>query len=98
VLLLIDDKAGRDAAKKLNIPVTGLIGVLIAAKANGLLANVGQAIEELRNNGYWLSNEVMHVAKRLSGEEQQVSLRLHLWIILLKERRIEEPGGCSSRL
>jgi predicted nucleic acid-binding protein len=53
----------------LDIPTTGLTGILLMAKEKGLLENVGQIIEELRNNGYWLSNEVVDTAKRLAGEK-----------------------------
>mgnify|MGYP001050441779 CR=1 FL=1 len=68
ILLLLDDRAGRQIAEKLNIPTTGLVGVLFLAKERGLITSVGQPIEELRNSGYWLSNEVMKIAKRLAGE------------------------------
>lgn len=69
VLLLLDDRAGRQVTEKLNIPTTGLIGLLLLAKEKGLVENVGSLIEELRNNGYWLSDEVMDVARRLAGEK-----------------------------
>ncbi|MFH0811761.1 MAG: DUF3368 domain-containing protein [Pseudomonadota bacterium] len=67
-LLLLDDRAGRQVAEKLNIPTIGLIGLLLLAKEKGLVENVGALIRELRNNGYWLSDEVMDVARRLAGE------------------------------
>lgn len=68
ILLLLDDRAGRAVAKKLNIPTMGLVTFLLLAKERGLVANIGQLIEELRNKGYWLSDEVIEVAKRLAGE------------------------------
>lgn len=40
VLLLIDDKAGRNAVSRLNIPVTGTIGILLMAKEKGWLTDV----------------------------------------------------------
>lgn len=67
-ILLLDDRAGRAVAKKLNIPTMGLVALLLLAKERGLVANIGQLIEELRNKGYWLSDEVIEVAKRLAGE------------------------------
>ena len=67
-ILLIDDRAGRQAAEKLNIKITGLIGVLLLAKKRGLIKSVVEVIEELRSNGYWLSNRVVEIAKQLSGE------------------------------
>ena len=68
VILLIDDRAGRQAAEKLNIKITGLVGVLLMAKEKGLIKSVVDVIEEIRNNGYWLSNSLVDIAKQLSGE------------------------------
>ena len=68
VLLLMDDRAGREAAHKLGIPVTGLVGLLIRLKEKKIIQNVGLLIEELRENNYWLSDEIVRVAKRLAGE------------------------------
>jgi len=68
VILLIDDRAGRQAAEKLNIRITGLVGVLLMAKERGLIKNIVDVIEEIRSNGYWLSNNLVDLAKQLSGE------------------------------
>jgi predicted nucleic acid-binding protein len=68
VLLLIDDRAGRQAADKFNIPKTGLVGLLLLAKSRGLLENVGSLLQELRSAGYWLSDEVITVARKLAEE------------------------------
>lgn len=68
VLLLLDDYAGRNVAKKLNIPTTGVIGLLIMAKEKGVVENVGKIIEEMRYQGYWLSDELINIAKKLAKE------------------------------
>jgi uncharacterized protein len=67
-LLLMDDYAGRKAAKDLKIEVTGLIGLLLLAKERGLVEKVTPLIEKMRTSGYWLSDEVMGIARRLAGE------------------------------
>lgn len=69
VLLLLDDRAGREVAKQLNIPTTGLVGLLLLAEKKGILENIGSLIDDLRIQGYWLSDEVVEVIKRL-GEEK----------------------------
>jgi predicted nucleic acid-binding protein len=69
VLLLIDDRAGRMAAEKLNIPTSGLIGILLLAKEKGILENIGKLIDELRSQGYWISDEIADIAKALAGEK-----------------------------
>lgn len=69
ILLLLDDRAGRSVAEKLNIPTTGLIGILLLAKEKGILGNIGPLIDELRSQGYWISDEVVDIAKDLAGEK-----------------------------
>jgi uncharacterized protein len=68
ILLLIDDRAGRRAARRLGVAVTGLIGILLMAKERGLVQEVGCLFDELRQAGYWLSDEVVGIAKGLAGE------------------------------
>ena len=68
VILLLDDRAGREVAARLNIFTTGLIGLLLVAKEKGLVESVGTLIKELRNNGYWLSDDIMKTAIELAGE------------------------------
>ena len=64
----MDDYAGRRAARRLQINVAGLVGLLLLAKEKGLMENVGSLIEELRKAGYWLSDEIAEVARKLAGE------------------------------
>jgi len=68
VLLLLDDRAGRTAAQKLGQPLTGLAGLLLLAKRQGLVAAVAPLLGTLRNLGYWVSDEVVAVVKNLAGE------------------------------
>lgn len=67
-ILLLDDKAGRNAAKKLGLATTGLVGVLILAKEKGLINEVSSLLEELRIQGYWLGDSLIKIAKNLAGE------------------------------
>lgn len=69
IILLLDDRAGRLVAEKLNIPTTGLIGILLLAKEKGILKNIGLLIDELRSQGYWISEEIADLAKGLAGEK-----------------------------
>ncbi|MBW1796754.1 MAG: DUF3368 domain-containing protein [Deltaproteobacteria bacterium] len=68
IVLLLDDHAARGVAEKLNIPMIGLIGLLLISKEKGLVQNVVSLIEELRKKGYWLSEDVIEVARLLAGE------------------------------
>ena len=67
-LLVIDDSLGRAAARRLRLAVTGVVGVLVRAKREGLVPNVRSLLEEMRARNYWLSDELLAVATRLAGE------------------------------
>jgi len=68
VILLLDDRAGREAAARLNIPTTGLVGLLLLAKERGFVKNVSALLKELRNSGYWLSDDLIKIAIKLADE------------------------------
>ena len=68
VILLLDDRAGRRVAARMNIFTTGLIGLLLVAKERGFIESVGMLIKELRKNGCWLSDKIMEIAIKLAGE------------------------------
>ncbi len=57
--LLIDERLGRSAAKKLNVRIIGTAGVLLLAKRKSLIDKVSPLIYELRNSGYHLSSELI---------------------------------------
>lgn len=58
-LVLMDERMGRAAAKRLGLRVTGLVGVLIEARERGLLANAESVVEALHQTaGFWLSQEL----------------------------------------
>jgi predicted nucleic acid-binding protein len=57
-VVLIDEKAGRRAAKKLGLPVMGLIGVLATASAQGRV-DVVQAVERLRRTNFRVAPELL---------------------------------------
>jgi hypothetical protein len=67
-LLLIDDRAGRQAAQSLNISMIGLVGFLLLSKEQGFIDNVGSLLQELRDAGYWLSDEVIAAARKFAEE------------------------------
>ena len=67
-LLLIDERLGRTAARRLGVKVTGAAGVLIRAKEIGQIQQVRPVLEEIRRRGYWLSDALLDEAARLAGE------------------------------
>ena len=69
--ILMDDRAGRQVAHRLGIPVIpviGVLGVLVLAKRKGLLPTIHQPIQRLVASGYYLAGRVIDDALRLAGE------------------------------
>jgi predicted nucleic acid-binding protein len=67
-LLVIDDRLGRAAARRLGLVITGLAGVLVRAKETELITAVRPLLNEIRQHGYWLSDELLDVAAKMAGE------------------------------
>lgn len=57
--LLIDEKLGRRTAKKMNISIIGTAGTLLLAKKKKLIKKVSPIIKELKDNGYFLSEQLI---------------------------------------
>ena len=55
VLLIIDEIKGRKAAKEMGIPVTGSLGVLVAAKEKGYVRAVKPTIEKIQKTNFRVS-------------------------------------------
>lgn len=69
-LLLMDERLGRSAARRVGVQVTGVAGVLLRAKEAGLLSQVRSTLEAMRREGYWLSDDLLDTAARLAGETE----------------------------
>ncbi len=67
-LLLIDDAAGRRAAGELGVAVRGTLGVLVTAKAAGILVAIAPVIAALLAEGFRASGAVLEQALRVAGE------------------------------
>ena len=67
--VLMDEKEGRRAAQRLGLKTVGVVGVLIEAKAHGLIAEVGPLLERLRQEaGFFLSDRVIREARAFCDE------------------------------
>ncbi|MBI2437754.1 MAG: DUF3368 domain-containing protein [Lentisphaerae bacterium] len=64
---VLDDLKARRLATELNVPFTGLMGVLLKTKENGIIAAVGIILTELKQAGFRIStvmeNEVLRLAQ-----------------------------------
>jgi predicted nucleic acid-binding protein len=68
VLLLLDDRLGRSAARRLRLSLTGLAGLLLLAKRRNLIPSVSPLLASLRSSGYWVSDAVVNTVIHLAGE------------------------------
>jgi len=57
-LLLIDERAGREYALMLHLPVTGTLGILERADVESLLPNLPETLAELEVSGFYLSGRL----------------------------------------
>ncbi len=68
-LVLIDNKAAREAARALHLAHIGIAGVLLAAKARGLVALVKPILDDLRAiAGFRLADAVYQGVLHAAGE------------------------------
>ncbi|MEE3719003.1 DUF3368 domain-containing protein [Tumidithrix elongata RA019] len=66
--LIIDERRGRKAAIASGVQVIGLLGILLAAKRQGLIGSVQLMLDELINRGFWVQTEVYEEILKLAGE------------------------------
>jgi predicted nucleic acid-binding protein len=66
--VIVDDQAARNAAAGLGIPVQGTLGVIVFAKTHGLISTARPVVEQLRQHGMYLSDQVMNQALAQVGE------------------------------
>jgi predicted nucleic acid-binding protein len=64
----MDDRLGREAARRLGLARTGTAGVVVQAKQENLITSVRELLEQIRDRGYWLSDELIEAAAKLAGE------------------------------
>lgn len=66
--LAADDRAARRVASRLAIPVIGVLGVLLLARRQGMLAALRPCVEQLVASGDFLSGAVIEDALRRAVE------------------------------
>jgi predicted nucleic acid-binding protein len=64
----VDDRAARIAAAGFGIPHQGTLGIVVFAKMHGLISAARPVVEQLRQNGMYLSDQIMDQAMAQVGE------------------------------
>jgi predicted nucleic acid-binding protein len=67
---ILDDRAARNCAIALGIPVRGTLGVSLLAKREGLLSHVQPVFARLREAGLRIAPAVLDTALELAGEKE----------------------------
>ena len=66
--VILDDQAARRCATALGIPHQGTLGLVIYAKQQGLVPAARPLVELLRQEGMYLSDQIMNQALAQVGE------------------------------
>ena len=67
-LVLLDEKKGRQKAKKIGLTVKGIAGILLEAKEEGLIDVIKPLLIRLQDNGVYLSESLINNALRDADE------------------------------
>ena len=68
--VLIDERRGRLVATRLNLRCIGILGILVEAKSQGLIAEVKPLLDALVNEaGFWVAEPLYNSILRLVGEK-----------------------------
>jgi len=67
-LLILDESNARMVARRRDLPVTGTLGVLIAAKDAGMVAAIRPLLSQLSAAGFYISPQIIAHALGLAGE------------------------------
>lgn len=66
---MIDERRGRLVATRLNLRYIGILGILVEAKSQGLIAKVKPLLEALVNEaGFWVDEPLYNSVLRLVDE------------------------------
>lgn len=66
--IILDDLKAREVAKRLGVPVTGTVGLLLKAKQEGVIPAVRPLLEALEVHHFRIGDSLRAEALRLAGE------------------------------
>ena len=61
-LLIIDERKGRKYAREMGITITGVTGIIIKAKEQGVIISGKQKLDQLMESGFRLSKKIYQLA------------------------------------
>lgn len=66
--IVLDDRQARLVGRNLNLMIIGTIGLLVKAKRSGIMPMIKPALDDLEENGFYLSIELKEEVLRLVNE------------------------------
>jgi predicted nucleic acid-binding protein len=66
--LIIDERKGRNEAIKSGLQVTGILGIVLAAKQQGIIPLVKPILDDLIANGFWIREQLYAEVLLVAGE------------------------------
>jgi predicted nucleic acid-binding protein len=67
-LIIIDDNKGRKVAQKLNLNITGSLGLFLKAKQEGIIPSIKPLLEKVQKTNFRYSLAILTEILKLSGE------------------------------
>ena len=68
-IVLIDERKARKIAKSMyGLNVVGTAKILVEAKKRGIIDTVKNLLDEMRDGGYWLGDNIVHRILKEAGE------------------------------
>jgi predicted nucleic acid-binding protein len=71
-VVALDDRQARLLAARLNLPIVGLVGILLKAKTAGMLSAVAPCLDATRSRGFFLHPATYARALFLAGEADKI--------------------------
>ena len=68
--IMLDERKGRIVAKRLNLKVTGTVGLIVKAKEAGLISSRKAVLAQLEKHGFWLSERLKQQILARMGESE----------------------------
>ena len=66
--VILDDRKARRLAQRMGLPIIGTIGILLKAKATGLISEVKEEMDSLASANFRIAPALYAEALRLAGE------------------------------
>jgi predicted nucleic acid-binding protein len=67
-LLIIDDLKGRKLAQKLNLTITGTLGLLLTAKKEGLIPRIEPIFDKIQSTNFRIAPSLLESILKQAGE------------------------------